>query len=97
MLIVSGLDDKTAWIWGMNLCNSKVLLIDNNPNVNAGMTIMAILPDACFVTAGSLDTIVCIWDVVTGMLLDHLHGHGNLVYWFCYWQVVWSVVYPAIR
>ena len=97
MLIVLGLDDKTAWIWGMNLCDSKVLLIDDDPNVDAGMTIMAILPDACFVAAGSLDTIVCIWDVVTGMLLDRLCGYGNLVYLFHYWQVVRLVIYPAIR
>jgi len=97
MLIILGLDNKTAQIWGMNLCNSKVLPIDDNPNVNAGVTIMAILPNVCFIAAGLLNTIVHIWDVVTGTLLDCLHGHGNLVYWFCYWQVVWSVVYPAIR
>jgi len=56
-LIVSGLDDKMARIWGMNLRDSKVLLIDDDPNVDTGVTSVAILPDACFVAAGSLDTI----------------------------------------
>jgi len=56
-LIVSGLDDKTARIWGMNLCDSKVLPIDDDPNIGTGVTSVVISPDACFVAAGSLDTI----------------------------------------
>jgi len=64
-------------IWGMNSHDLKVLPINNDPNVNTGVTSVAILPDACFVAAGLLDTVVCIWDVVTGMLLDHLCGHSD--------------------
>jgi len=69
----------------MNLHDSKVLPIDDDPNINMGVTSVAILPNPCFVTVGSLDTIMHIWDVATGMLLDCLCGHGDLVYWFCYW------------
>ena len=71
------MDDKTARIWGMNLCDLKVLPINDDPNVDMGVMSMAILPNACFITAGSLDTVVRIWDVVTGMLLDCLCGHGD--------------------
>jgi len=66
-----------AQIWGMNLHDSKVLPINDDPNVDTGVTSMAILPDACFVTAGLLDTVVRIWDVVTGTLLDCLCRHSN--------------------
>jgi len=61
----------------MNLHNLKVLPINDDPNVNMGVTSMAILPDACFVAAGSLDTVMRIWDVVTGTLLDHLCGRSD--------------------
>jgi len=71
------LDDKTVRIWGMNLHDLKVLLINDDPNIDMGVTSVAILPNACFVTAGSLDTVVCIWDVVTGTLLDRLCGHSD--------------------
>jgi len=66
-----------AWIWGMNLHDLKVLPINDDPNVDTGVTSMAILPDVCFVAAGSLDTVVRIWDVATGMLLDCLCRHGD--------------------
>ena len=78
--IVSGSADKTARIWDMNTHESKVLTIDDDPNVDAGVTSVAISPDARFVAAGSLDTIVRIWDVATGMLVDRLRGHGDSVY-----------------
>jgi len=71
------LDDKTAWIWGMNSRDSKVLPINDDPNVDMGVTSVAILPNACFVAAGSLDTVVRIWDVATGTLLDRLCGRGD--------------------
>jgi len=79
------LDDKTARIWGMNSHDSKVLPIDDDPNIDTGVTSMAISPDPRFVAVGSLDTVARIWDVATGTLLDRLCGHGDLVYWFCYW------------
>jgi general transcriptional corepressor TUP1 len=59
---------------------SKVLPIDDDPNVDAGVTSVAISPDARFVAAGSLDTVVRIWDVATGTLVDRLRGHGDSVY-----------------
>jgi len=62
------------------LCDSKVLPIDDDPNIDTGVTSVAILPDVRFVTAGSLDTVVRIWDVVTGMLLDHLRRHSDSIY-----------------
>ena len=79
-LIVSGSGDKTARIWDMNTRESKVLPIDDDPNVDAGVTSVAISPDARFVAAGSLDTVVRIWDVATGTLVDRLRGHGDSVY-----------------
>jgi len=80
MLIILGLGDKTVQIWGMNLCNLKVLSINDDPNVDMGMTSMAISPDACFVAAGLLNTVMRTWDVVTGTHLDHPCRHSNLVY-----------------
>jgi len=79
-LIVSGSGDKTARIWDMATRESKVLPIDDDPNVDAGVTSVAISPDARFVAAGSLDTVVRIWDVSTGTLVDRLRGHGDSVY-----------------
>ena len=78
--IVSGSGDKTVRIWDMNTRESKLLSIDDDPNVDAGVTSVAISPDARFVAAGSLDTIVRIWDVATGTLVDRLRGHGDSVY-----------------
>ena len=46
--------------------------IDDHPNVDAGITSVAISPDARF--------IVRIWDVATGTLVDRLRGHGDSVY-----------------
>ena len=64
----------------MTTRESKVHPIDDDPNVDAGVTSVAISPDARFVAAGSLDTIVCIWDVAIGTLVDRLRGHGDSVY-----------------
>ena len=79
-LIVSGSGDKTARTWDMASCDSKVLLIDDDPNVDVGVRSVAISPDARFVAAGSLDTVVRIWEVATGTLVDCLRGHGDSVY-----------------
>jgi len=78
--IVSGSADKTARIWDMNTHESKVLTIDDDPNIDSGVTSVAISPDARFVAAGSLDTVVRIWEVATGMMVDCLRGHGDSVY-----------------
>ena len=60
--------------------DSKVLPIDDDPNVDAGVTSVAISPDARFVATGSLDTVVRIWDIATGTLVDCIRGHGDSIY-----------------
>jgi general transcriptional corepressor TUP1 len=47
---------------------------------DAGVTSVAISPDGRLVAAGSLDTIVRLWDVETGQLLERLRGHKDSVY-----------------
>ena len=37
-------------------------------------------PSADLVAAGSLDNVIRIWDVNTGLLVERLRGHGNSVY-----------------
>lgn len=49
-------------------------------NVDAGVTSVCISPDAKFVAAGSLDTVVRIWEVATGQLVERLKGHRDSVY-----------------
>lgn len=79
---MSGSGDKTARIWNMDDGTSKVLTI-NDPdamNNDAGVTSVAISPNGQLVAAGSLDTIVRIWDVATGQLVERLRGHRDSVY-----------------
>lgn len=61
---------------------SKVLTINDPDSLNndAGVTSVAISPNGQFVAAGSLDTVVRIWDVATGTLLERLRGHRDSVY-----------------
>ncbi|KAJ7735739.1 WD40-repeat-containing domain protein [Mycena metata] len=47
---------------------------------DAGVTSVAISPDGRYVAAGSLDTIVRIWDAQTGALVERLRGHRDSVY-----------------
>jgi WD40 repeat protein len=77
LLIVSGLGNKTAWIWDMNMCELKVLLIDDKPNIDAGVMSVAISPDTHFIAAVLLDTVVHVWDIAMGMLIDCLHRHSD--------------------
>ena len=49
-------------------------------NVDAGVTSVCISPDGRLVAAGSLDTVVRIWDVQTGQLVERLKGHRDSVY-----------------
>jgi len=57
---------------------------DSNPAdpaaPDAGVTSVAISPDGRFLAASSLDTLVRVWDVETGRLLDTLRGHKDSVY-----------------
>ena len=58
----------------------KVLAIQEPETIDSGVTSVAISPDARLVAAGSLDTIVRIWDVATGQLVERLRGHKDSVY-----------------
>lgn len=49
-------------------------------NNDAGVTSVAISPNGQFVAAGSLDTVVRIWDVSSGVLVERLRGHRDSVY-----------------
>ena len=49
-------------------------------SVDAGVTSVCISPDGRLVAAGSLDTVVRIWDVQTGQLVERLKGHRDSVY-----------------
>ena len=79
---MSGSGDKTARIWDMIDGTSKVLTIsdEDSPNGDAGVTSVAISPNGHFVAAGSLDTVVRIWDVATAQLVERLRGHKDSVY-----------------
>jgi len=60
-----------------------MVLTINDPdslNNDAGVTSVAISPNGMLVAAGSLDTVVRIWDVTTGMLVERLRGHRDSVY-----------------
>lgn len=61
---------------------SKVLTINDGDSLNgdAGVTSVAISPNGHFVAAGSLDTVVRIWDVATAQLVERLRGHRDSVY-----------------
>lgn len=61
---------------------SKVLTVNDPDSLNndAGVTSVAISPNGQFVASGSLDTVVRIWDVQSGMLLERLRGHRDSVY-----------------
>jgi len=53
----------------------------NQPqNQDAGVTSVSISPDGSMVAAGSLDSVIRIWDVSSGILLDSLRGHRDSVY-----------------
>ena len=54
--------------------------IDEPDNIDAGVTSVCISPDGTLVAAGSLDTVVRIWDVATGKLIERLRGHRDSVY-----------------
>ena len=93
-LIVSGSGDKTARIWDMETGNSTVLSVadaaqgadgdttmgETGVGGDAGVTSVAISPDGRLVAAGSLDTVVRLWDVQTRTLLERLKGHRDSVY-----------------
>ncbi|KAK4701398.1 general transcriptional corepressor TUP1, partial [Phenoliferia sp. Uapishka_3] len=84
--LVSGSGDKTARIWDMEtgacvytLSIDDVTVSENGP-VDAGVTSVVMSPDGKYLAAGSLDTVVRVWDAATGQLLDKLKGHKDSVY-----------------
>ncbi|KAG1770792.1 WD-40 repeat-containing protein, partial [Suillus placidus] len=67
---VPGSGNKTAHIWDMVDGSSKVLTINDTDPVNndAGVTSITISPNGQLVAAGSLDTVMRIWDIGIGIL-----------------------------
>jgi len=65
---------------------SKVLTINDPDSLNndAGITSVAISPDGRYVAAGSLDSVVRIWDVASGVLVERLRGHEDYIYSVAY-------------
>jgi glucose repression regulatory protein TUP1 len=61
------------------LAIDDITIAENGP-VDAGVTSVIFSPDGKFLAAGSLDTVVRIWDAETGQLLDKLKGHKDSVY-----------------
>jgi general transcriptional corepressor TUP1 len=53
---------------------------NQNQNQDAGVTSVSISPDGSMVAAGSLDSVIRIWEVASGILLDSLRGHRDSVY-----------------
>lgn len=64
----------------MDSGNQKVLEINEPDGIDAGVTSVAISPNGQLVAAGSLDSVVRIWDVATGYLVERLTGHRDSVY-----------------
>ena len=56
------------------------MTINEPDSIDAGVTSVCISPDGRLVAAGSLDTVVRIWDVATGQLIERLRGHRDSVY-----------------
>ncbi|BGP55489.1 proteinral transcription repressor [Rhodotorula sphaerocarpa] len=84
--LMSGSGDKTARMWDLEtgtcvftLTIDDITIAENGP-VDAGVTSVVFSPDGKFLAAGSLDTVVRIWDAETGQLLDKLKGHMDSVY-----------------
>lgn len=84
--LVSGSGDKTAKIWNIetgtcvfDLKIDDFVMGDTGP-IDAGITSVALSPDSRLVAAGSLDTIVRVWDTATGQQVERLKGHKDSVY-----------------
>ena len=63
-----------------NTCKVFSIVDVTDSNTDAGVTSVAISPNAELVAAGSLDNVIRIWEVGSGTLVERLRGHGNSVY-----------------
>jgi glucose repression regulatory protein TUP1 len=90
--IVSGSGDETMRVWDLSDASCRMITIEtpptpppaaggtSPPNQDAGVTSVSISPDGSMVAAGSLDSVIRIWEVASGKLLDSLRGHRDSVY-----------------
>ena len=93
--IVSGSGDETMRVWDLSDASCRMITIEtpppppptttqaagsNSQNQDAGVTSVSISPDGSMVAAGSLDSVIRIWEVASGVLLDSLRGHRDSVY-----------------
>ena len=89
--LVSGSGDRTAMIWDVESGSLvRTLVASDGPSTgengaaagpaDAGVTSVALSADGSMLAAGSLDTVVRVWDARTGALLDKLRGHKDSVY-----------------
>jgi WD40 repeat protein len=60
----------------MEMAKAIVLTVTEPDSIDTGVTSVAISPDGKLVAAGSLNTVVRIWDVNTGHLVERLKGVG---------------------
>lgn len=84
--LVSGSGDKSARVWDIEkgVCVFDLRIEDFIHNehgpIDAGITSVALSPDGKLVAAGSLDTMVRVWNVQTGQQVERLKGHKDSVY-----------------
>ena len=88
--IVSGSGDETMRVWDLSDATCRMITIEtpttaptvvgSQQNQDAGVTSVSISPDGSMVAAGSLDSVIRIWEVSSGTLLDSLRGHRDSVY-----------------
>ncbi|WVQ81922.1 hypothetical protein IAT38_004049 [Cryptococcus sp. DSM 104549] len=84
--LVSGSGDKSARVWdiekGVCVFNLQIEDFIHNEHgpIDAGITSVALSPDGKLVAAGSLDTMVRVWNVQTGHQVERLKGHKDSVY-----------------
>ena len=74
-------------IWDLSDASCWMITIETpttgsavNQPQDAGVTSVSISPDGTMVAAGSLDSIIRIWEIASGTLLDSLQGHRDSVY-----------------
>ncbi|KAK4687936.1 general transcriptional corepressor TUP1, partial [Tremellales sp. Uapishka_1] len=84
--LVSGSGDKSARIWdvekGQCVFDLRIddFITGEHGPIDAGITSVALSPDGRLVAAGSLDTMVRVWNVNTGQQVERLKGHKDSVY-----------------